>query len=184
MKKPATRIKSEGLANRLDFESTVDRISYVQTELRQLEAERDAAVQAAQALHAELIAELEQEQKAKLALCEKFAREHRAELLPGPAKSAETTLSRYGFRTGMPQLRTLRQWTWEKVLAAIQRRFGEGDYTRTKVELDKAAVLRELVEKGHLGTNTTPDLIGVRVAQEESFYIEPKVDGAEPVQAD
>jgi phage host-nuclease inhibitor protein Gam len=112
MKKP-TRIKATGLTNRLDFETTIDRIAYAQTELRTLEAERDHAVLVAQATHALQIEDLIAEIEAKAALCEKFAEAHRAELLPGTAKSNETPLSRYGFRKGNRTLKTLSKWTWE-----------------------------------------------------------------------
>jgi len=175
------RTNSTGLTNRLDFECTIDRISYIQVELRQLTAERDAAVQAAQQTHADLIAELSDELKAKAALCEKYADEHRTDLLPGKAKSAETPLSRYGFRTGMPQLKLLAKWTWEKVVEAIDSRGLDDDYIRIKREPAKDAMLADLTAKGHLGQSTEAAQVGVRLVQDETFYIEPKVDGAEPV---
>jgi phage host-nuclease inhibitor protein Gam len=181
--KKSTRIKSTGLDNRLDLEITVDRISYVQTELRQLEAERDAAVQDAQAMHAEVIAELQAEIKAKAALCEKFAEAHRTDLLPADKKSTETPLSRWGFRTGMPQLKLMSKWTWEKVVEAIDRRGLDEEYIRVKREPAKDAMLADLSAKGHLGEDTQPSQVGVRFFQEETFFIEPKVDGSEQVRA-
>ncbi|HEX2861176.1 MAG TPA: host-nuclease inhibitor Gam family protein [Lacunisphaera sp.] len=181
--KKNTRIKSTGLTNRLDFETTVDRIAYAQTELRQLEAERDAAVLVAQATHVLEIEELISEIKAKAALCEKFADEHRAELLPEKAKSTETPLSRYGFRTGMPQLKLLAKWTWEKVVEAIDRRGLDDEYIRVKREPAKDLMIADLTAKGILGEDTQPSQVGVRFFQTETFFIEPKVDGSEQVRA-
>jgi phage host-nuclease inhibitor protein Gam len=180
------RIKATGLTNRLDFETTVDRIAYAQTELRALEAERDHAVLVAQATHALAIEDLYKEIEAKAALCEKFAEEHRAELLPGTAKSNETPLSRYGFRLGNPTLKTLSKWTWEKVIAALDR-FQMNDCIRVKREVDKDAILckggdgaidgYENAKKRAVALNE----VGLRIVQAETFYIEPKVDGAEQV---
>lgn len=179
-----TRAKSTGLENRLDFELTVDRVSYLDLEIADLANERDRAVQEAQKLHAELIAELEAEQKAKLALCEKFAEEHRADLLAGPAKSAETPLSTWGFRTGMPQLKLLSKWTWDKVLETLQSWGGkDNDFIRVRLEVNKEAILRCQAD-GYIGRQDTPLAeLGLKVVQTESFYIEPKVDTAEPVKA-
>lgn len=182
--KSAARAKSTGLANRLSFEEAVDRVSFVQVELRQLYAERDAAVQQAQLTHAATIAELEDELNAKLALCEKFAAEHRDELLPGKGKSNETPLSRWGFRTGMPQLKLLSKWSWAKVLEQLVG-VGARDCIRVKEEVDKEALLK-LGKDGTL-TVAAEDpakakthslaVLGVRIVQDETFFIEAKVDG-------
>lgn len=170
-----TRAKSTGLATRFAFEETVDRVSFIQVELRQLKAERDARVQQAQLHHADLITELEDELKAKLALCEKFADEHRTDLLAGKAKSADTPVARWGFRTGMPQLKLLSKWTWEKVLVAIKAA-GDASFIRTKEEVAKDVILSWAQENATQAAQTLPQ-IGVKVAQAETFYIEAKVDG-------
>lgn len=170
-----TRAKSTGLTNRIDFECAVDRVSYIQVELRTLKAERDAAVQLAQQKHAEAIGELEDELKAKLALCEKFAAEHRADLLPGKAKSAETPVSQWGFRMGMPQLKTLSKWTWDKVLDAI-RGAKLTNFIRTKEEVAKDAILA-LAQDNPAFAAEVMSKIGVRVVQDETFFVVAKVDG-------
>jgi phage host-nuclease inhibitor protein Gam len=191
-KAKSPRVKSTGLTNRLDFETTIDRIAYAQLELRQLQAERDAAVHAAQATHADLIAELETEIKAKAALCEKFADEHRADLLPGKAKSNETPLSRYGFRLGNRTVKTLSKWTWTKVLDALKE-MGVKSCIRTVEEVDKEEILKggneltgDLTYRDGEGDTVLINLadLGVKIVQAESFFIEPKVDGAEPVKAE
>ena len=174
------RTNSTGLTNRLDFECTIDRISYIQVELRQLTAERDAAVQAAQQTHAEMIAELSDELKAKAALCEKFADEHRTDLLPGKAKSAETPLSRYGFRLGNPTLKTMAKKTWEQVLEMLDE--GRPDYVRLTPSVDKETILSDYAQD--LVTKEVLASFFIRVVQNEGFFIEPKVDGAEPVKAE
>ncbi len=174
------RPKATGLTNRIDFEVTVDRCSFIDTELRRLYADRDALVQKAQNYSAAIIAELEKEQKTKLALCEKFASAHRAELLPDEkkSKSAETPLSVFGFRTGTPALKLVAKMTWEKVVAMLQadRR---PLWLRTKVEPAKDIMLG--CANANIKNVQVLAKYGVRVVQTESFFIEPKVDGAETI---
>lgn len=170
----STRAKSTGLANRLSFEGAVDRIAEIQVSLRQLTAERDARIQAAQQHHAEEIAALEDELKGKLALCEKFAAQHRDTLLTGKAKSLETPLARWGFRTGMPKLKLLSKWTWDKVLAKLQE-VGEEKFVRLKPEVDREMILATYADNAV--ADTTLATYGVRVVQDESFFVEPKLDG-------
>jgi phage host-nuclease inhibitor protein Gam len=179
MKKTATpRPRSAAaLLNRLDFELAVDRVSYLQTEIRQLQAERDRAVQQAQALHQHLLGELEAELEAKLSLAANYARDHRAELLPGPAKTAETPLSRWGFRTGMPQLRLAARLTWEKVVADLQAH-GLAAWLRVKTEAAKDAMLASAQADADAAEKLAR--FGVRVVQQESFFVEPKLDEAHP----
>lgn len=91
-------------------------------------------------------------------------------------KSIEFLAGRIGFRTGTPKLALLgRQWTWDKVRAAIQK-FGF-QFIRTKEEVDKEAILAFAAaeaDKGRLEAKVlTP--IGVKVTQGESFFVEPKL---------
>lgn len=177
------RIKPTGLTNRIDFECTVDRCSYIETELRSIAAARAARVVIAQSYGVEEEAELKAEQKAKVTLCEKFALCHRVELLPDgkKAKSAETPLSRYGFRTGTPALKLVSKMTWEQVVVALQvskRKL----WLRTKIEAAKDVMLAAVAARPK---NSDVLLsLGVRVVQEETFFIEPKVDGAETLKAE
>lgn len=175
------RLKAAGLLTRDEFEIVIERVAVYTTRLRALEAERDQAIQAVQQAFALRIDSIESVIKADVSLCEKFAEAHRDELITGKAKSNGTSLARYGFRTGMPQLKLLSKWTWEKVIAALHGR-GLGDkYIRTTEEPAKDIMLADLQAHGHLGESTEPGQVGVRLYQAETFYIEPKVEGAEPV---
>lgn len=172
------RIKATGLTNRIDFECTVDRCTFIQTELRQIAAARAAREVIAKSYCVEEEAALKAELKAKAVLCEKFAEEHRPELLPNEkrSKSAETPLSRYGFRTGTPALKPLRKLSWEKIVENIQK-LKLTQFLRSTFEVDKQALLTAQ-------TDAPLSEIGVRVSQEETFFIEPKVDGAETLKAE
>jgi len=171
------RIKATSFTCRLSFEIAVDRCSFVEAELRRLEAERDQVVLLAQKTNADEIATLATELKATAALCEKYAEANRAELLPDEkrSKSVQTTHSTYGFRSGMPVLKLFSKNTWEKVTDQL-RAMGKTKLIRVHYETDKQALLT---------AHTTLDLsaLGVRVAQAETFYIEPRTAGAETVKA-
>lgn len=180
------RIKPDTIRTRADFDAHADRVTFIDTELRRLKAERDAAVQLAQKTHAATIGELEAEQKTKAALCLAYATEQRSTLFSDKAKSAVTAHSRFGFRVGNHTLVTLSKWTWAKVLAALDAR-NLADYIRQKPEVNKDAILDAAKTTGVLpirdgnGAEIEVKLgeIGLRIEQEESFYIEPLVaDGA------
>lgn len=186
-----TRAKSTGLTNAIDFEVTVNRVSFVQGQIAQIATARDHAVQQLLLESAAQIAELEEELKGKLALCEKFAAEHRKELLVEGKKSADTVLSRWGFRTGnRTVVLASKAWKWPDVLAALKEH-GVKECVRTVEEVDKETVLkltddqdgflsyRDEESDGNVQIAVTD--LGMRIKQVETFFIEPLVESAEPV---
>jgi phage host-nuclease inhibitor protein Gam len=94
-------------------------------------------------------------------------------------KSIETPCGKLGFRTGTPKLGLLnRKWTWETVLQRMRSIRGFwGGYIRTKEEIDKDALLAAKAA-GMLDDQALADS-GMKVTQEEAFYVEPKMDEPE-----
>lgn len=90
----------------------------------------------------------------------------------GKKKSLDFLSGVVGWRTGTPALKTLRGWTWAKVLQAFREHSFFRAFIRTKEEVDKEAVLarRENLEPHDLA------IVGVRVEQAETFFIEPKIE--------
>lgn len=84
-------------------------------------------------------------------------------------KSMETTHGVIGFRTGTPKLKTLRGFTWASVLTLMKKVLP--DYVRVKEEPNKELLLADR-EKPEI--KTVFDEIGVRVDQDETFYIDLK----------
>jgi hypothetical protein len=76
-----------------------------------------------------------------------------------------------GFRTGTPKLKLLSGWTWEKVLEFISVN-QLMDLIRTKKEVDKELILanRDCIKP------ETLKQIGIKVVQDEAFFVEPKRD--------
>lgn len=192
--KKNTRIKAPVLATRAEFEAHVDQIARLTTELRALEVARDHAVEQILEETAAPISDLQEQIKAKVALCEKYAEANRAELLPGKAKSAETPLARFGFRLGNRTVALLnRKITWTEILGVLKAR-NYRSLIRITEEVNKEAVLAGTDEHGTLRavrdveghkvpTSTALVSLGLKINQVESFYIEPKVAGAETVKA-
>jgi len=175
-----SRIKLPPLKDQASFSVAVDEVARIAVDLQEFTANRDAKIQAAQAEFGRFIEALQQKQNALLAQAEQFAEAHREELLPGKAKSADTSLATYGFRTGMPQLKLKSKFTWETVITTLVSE-KRTMWLRTKVDAAKDAIIAACQARPE--TAAIADRIGMRVVQEEAFYIEPKVDSASQVTA-
>jgi phage host-nuclease inhibitor protein Gam len=90
-----------------------------------------------------------------------------------PRKSLDLMHGVLGFRTGQPRLKLLSGTTWNRVLEllALNRLT---DFIRQKQEPDKERILAERETL----TDELLKRIGVKVVQDETFYIEPKREEA------
>lgn len=169
------RLKSTAtLETQAQFESTVDEICRLSLRKEQLVNNRDQLLADVREEHDPEIERLGADISAKIVLCEKFATVHK-ETLFGKLKSAASSLGVFGFRTGNPKLVLLsRKWKWDDVLTALRLKNRE-DLIRKKEEADKEA-LKRLDEAELAG-------FGLRIDQDESFYIEPKRDDPERITA-
>lgn len=170
------RIKAPCIESAAQFQRVIDDIALATVQLRKLEATRDAKLQAIRTEWEPTCIQQVDRIKALGLMAEKYAAEHRDELFPGKAKSADTPLATYGFRTGMPSLKLLSKWSWEKVLQILEQ-FQMLSFVRTKLEVDKDAIIRE-ARDGLISGRQLSD-IGVKLVQNEAFYIEPKEKPAE-----
>lgn len=82
-------------------------------------------------------------------------------------KSIQLQCATIGFRTGQYQAKPIKGWTWDRVLEKLHLN-KLSRYIRTKEEIDKQTLIadRETLELS---------AIGVRVFQEESFFLEPMI---------
>jgi phage host-nuclease inhibitor protein Gam len=168
-----SRLKATAsIDSRTQFDSTVDEICKLQLDLEVLVADRDRLLNDVRQEHDPRIESLRESITAKLVLCEKYATVHRATIFD-KLKSAASSLATFGFRTGNPKLVLLsRKWKWDDVLKALVSK-GLAHLIRTKQEPDKEA-LKKLSDEELAG-------IGLRIDQEETFYIEPKRDEPERI---
>lgn len=162
---PARLKATATIETRHQFDATVDEICRLQLDREQHVTLRDRALAEIMEEHNPEIERIGSDIAAKLLLCEKYATTHRDSLF-GKLKSAASSLGLFGFRTGNPKLVLLnRKWKWDDVLSALKST-GKDDLIRTKQEPDKDALKK--LDDSDLAT------LGLRIDQDEAFFIEPK----------
>ena len=89
----------------------------------------------------------------------------------GKHKSLDLLHGVIGWRIGNPTIKTLSGWTWDRVLEKLKSATAYAGFVRTKDEVDKASILAQR------DALLPEDLrhMGVRVVQEEPFFVEPKL---------
>jgi phage host-nuclease inhibitor protein Gam len=166
--KISNRLKAPSISTRAQFDGCVDDLARTLVVLRKLEARRDEKLQAIRAEWEPSVREAGARVEALTLLVEKYAEEHREELLPGKVKSGETSLAVFGFRLGNPTLKLLnKQCSWEGVVLACKA-LKLFDFIRKFEEPDK-----DKIKTANLEPETLKAL-GVKIAQSEAFYVEPK----------
>jgi phage host-nuclease inhibitor protein Gam len=93
----------------------------------------------------------------------------------GEAKSLQTTHGTIGWRIGNPTLKTLSGFTWDRVLEKLRGLIDMSTYIRTAPEVNKQALL---ADRNTLGAEKLRE-VGVRVVQEETFFVEPNIETPE-----
>jgi phage host-nuclease inhibitor protein Gam len=84
-------------------------------------------------------------------------------------KSIDLTHGILGFRTGTPKLKTLKGFTWASTLQLLKEYLPS--YVRTVEEPSKDRLLADR-ESDEVSANLKK--VGLEVAQDETFYVEPK----------
>lgn len=92
----------------------------------------------------------------------------------GDRKSLDLLHGTVGFRTGNPALKTLSGWTWDRVKEKLVG--GLAAFVRTKTEPDKEGI-HGAYQRGELSDAQLRE-IGLRIVQDEAFFIEPKTEAA------
>lgn len=163
------RITKPIISTRAEAERMLGEVTALTAQLNSLKAELDRELTATRKRFEGRIDELKVEIEQKSALLQQWAEASPEDF--AERKSVEFLHGRVGFRTGNPTLKTLSGWTFKRVLEVITRSF-----VRVKEELDKEAILAAYAA----GTLTDGELraVGLRVVQDESFYVDPKVEEA------
>ncbi|MBQ7210521.1 MAG: host-nuclease inhibitor Gam family protein [Paludibacteraceae bacterium] len=121
---------------------------------------------------ADRLSQLDAEREQAFDVLQAFAVENQAELF-AKKKSLDMAHGTIGFRTGTPKLKTLKGFTWASVLQMV-REFLPG-YVRTSEEVAKDKLLADRDEDGMFDKMSK---CGITVAQDETFYVEPKKEDA------
>jgi phage host-nuclease inhibitor protein Gam len=165
---PKMRLKQgaeRAVRTREELEQLVGEIASQTIQRDGLKVRMDAELTELRARYAEPLAQLDLQIEAGLTVAKNWAEEHQAEF--AGKKSLDLTHGIIGFRTGQPQLKRLAGWTWDRVLEAVTRLLP--DYVRHKHETDRERLLADRETLAPMFRE-----IGVKVEQDESFFLEPK----------
>jgi phage host-nuclease inhibitor protein Gam len=172
------KVKLPNISTREEAEGVVSEITFLTAQQIKLTAQMDGELSKVREKYETNLGDLAEELKLKADTVRAWA-ETNPDQFPKGRKSIEFVQGTIGFRTGTPKLSLLsRAWTWEKVLAAVKgiRWPINLEFVRKKEEVNKETILAEA------GKHISPEdlkRIGVKIVQEESFFIEPKLTEVE-----
>ncbi len=157
--------------SRLHLESLASEIADLKNRHRAASAELDAALHDLRRRYAQILAGLDRQIAARMERARAWAEANPSQF--GLAKSLELNHAVIGFRTGQPQLRLLPGFNWRRILRRLKS-LPNGDgaaLIRVKEEVNKQRILLQRNQLGHAQLHR----LGLRVFQEESFFVEPKI---------
>ena len=121
---------------------------------------------------ADCLSQLNAEREQAFDVLQAFAVENQAELF-SKKKSLDMAHGTIGFRTGTPKLKTLKGFTWAAALQLVKDYLPS--FIRTSEEIAKDKLLAERDTDGMFESMAK---CGITVAQDETFYVEPKKEEA------
>lgn len=154
---------------REEMESLVGDIAALKIIERADAAEMDAELHAVRERYETRMAENADKLTPLLLRAQAWAEAHPAEF--GKLKSIEMLHGTIGWRVNTPSLKTLAGWTWDRVLEKLKSLRLHPGYVRTKEEVNKQALL---ADREKIGDDDLRQC-GMRVVQEEDFYVEPRL---------
>jgi phage host-nuclease inhibitor protein Gam len=179
MSKNRIKISLPLITTRTEAEAVMNDLANTANNRRKLAARLDMQILAAQDAAAPGLAACDADLQAKSDALRVWAEAHPEEF-PKARKSIEFLSGTLGFRTGTPKVALVsRVWTWEKVLSAIIARGFK--FIRIQEEVDREAILAfhaEAPDKPEVAVKVLAP-IGVKIVQDESFYVEPKLTDAD-----
>ena len=164
----AKRIKMAGtpVNTRAEAEELIGRIAHL-TIVRDAETvAMDERIEDARRFYLPRITSADTEIARLTAIAKTWAENNKAEF--GEKKSLDMIHAVVGFRTGTPKLVTMAKWTWKRVKEALAER-GMGYIRTPETQVDKEKLLADRTKlKDELAC------VGLKVTQEESFFVEVK----------
>lgn len=173
MSKARIKLTAPALRSRAEMEAMVGKIRELTIERNQKVLAREEAKKSIDDEHGPAIEKLNRELEEKTELCRCWAEANPSEF--GERKSLDITHGLLGWRTGQPTLKTLSGWTWDRVLDNLQKDPVLKFYIREKPEVNRQQILADRETLGPDGLRN----LGVKVVQEESFFVEPRLEELE-----
>ena len=151
-------------------------------QIEKINAEIDLQCAKIREKYQQKLGELTCERECAFETLQAYATENQPELF-SKKKSLDMAHGTSGFRTGTPKLKTLKGFTWASALTLVKKYIP--GYVRTSEEIAKDKLLadRELEAVEFMESEITKKRIpmcdamaecGIIVAQDETFYVEPK----------
>ncbi len=137
-------------------------------EQQKIQAEIELACAKIREKQADKLAALEAAKTTAFDTLQAYATENKGELF-SKKKSLEMVHGVIGFRTGTPKLKTMKGFTWASALTLVKEFMG--DFIRTTEEIAKDKLLADREAEG---MTERMEKCGIYVAQDETFYVEPK----------
>lgn len=171
-KKDSVRIIAVALASKEDAARIVRETVQLQLDQEAAVVARDNAVKAITEQHNAGIDKLGAEIAERMAQLQQWLTAHPEEL-PKDVRSLKLDGHTIGWRCGNHAAKTLKGWTWKKVVAALEetRKRIREKYLRVVTEPNKEAMIADRRRAKLLAK------FGVEIVQGETFYLEPNREG-------
>jgi len=160
----------------LQYEEALAKYAAKDAEKCKLEAEMDEALTEIRSEYDADLNLIVKEKELLLATIQGYCVRNKESLFVGK-KSIDTLHGKVGFRTNPPSVTLVKGFKWEQVVENLKEQKLTG-YVRTIEEADKDKLLADRQKEGVC--NLFP-VIGVKVSQEEKFFIELKKEEAATV---
>lgn len=181
--KTKNRIRINGavaaIETRQDAENELCDIADLTLERNSAQILLDEEITRARDKYSETLASFNQQIESKSERLREWA-ELNPDEFPKGKKSLELTHGTLGFRTGTPKLKTISRKTWAAVLETIKR-IGLNVWIRSEESVNKEKIIAEA--RGASADQVPQEwvaekmrIIGVQVVQDETFFIEPKLE--------
>lgn len=151
-----------------EFEKSMAEYAAADAKLQSICAKMETEVNKVRAKYAQQIEDLGAVKELHFNVVEQYAVEHRSELFTDK-KKLEGVHGIIGFRTGSPKLALIAGFTWPNVTERCREFLP--DYVKTSYDLAKSKLL---ADRGKEEVASQFEKLGVKVVQEETFYLDPK----------
>lgn len=173
-KKARVKVEAPKIATREEAEQVLHDIAIAVNARRKVAADMDAEILVVKNRCQPHLTKLDEQIEADTNRLASFATDH-PDIFPKDRKSVQWLAGKFGFRTDTPSLAPVsRAFTWQKILGVIAlKRLRK--FIRTKAEVDKDAILARCgtKEKPTKFQRTMLPLLGLKLVQEEKFFVEP-----------
>ena len=180
MSKSKSRIKTSALPSAItrdQADSFVSQITQLTIERNHLIAEMDEEIATARSRYETTLGNLTARIESRTEILRDWALANPEEF--GSKKSIIFTQGVIGFRAGTPKLKTLAGWTFARVLNELIEQKVKA-FIRTKQEVDKEVIIAAHSANEIGNSDLKP--FGLKVDQDESFFVDPAVTDNEPRQ--